>query len=369
MPSFRMGAARLWNSRTRWSNLEPRRGGFEWATLDRLVAGTERAGLEATYVIGGTPAWAAPQAPVMPFLEKPRATGPDNLTYWDRFVRKLVDRYGDRIRAYELWDLADEPRLSRETPERLVEMTRRASRIIKSADKDTYVICPGMTVQPGKPKAMRMFRRFAELGGYSHCDGASIKQSQHNASDPPEGMLVSLLDMARLMRESGVGIPLWNTGPAYDDAHQAGLDEEKAANHAARFYLTGLYGRTFGMRRMYFYSWGTATLPITLQDVDGPPTRAARYVERLQDWLAGAHIRSCGHGAASGLPATVWKCEFVVGGRWATIMWTHAGSAHVAAPPGVHHVRHLDGTSVRLRPGGEITVTERPAFITPWPPG
>ncbi|MGE6737112.1 helix-turn-helix domain-containing protein, partial [Streptomyces sp. NPDC059900] len=45
MPSFRVGALRLWDSETRWSQLEPRRGEFDWTTLDRLLEGAGRQGL------------------------------------------------------------------------------------------------------------------------------------------------------------------------------------------------------------------------------------------------------------------------------------------------------------------------------------
>lgn len=61
---------------------------------------------------------------------------------------------------------------------------------------------------------------------------------------------------------------------------------------------------------MYFRNWGGASVPIVLQPVGGPPTRAARYVERLRYWLSGARVRTCRKGAQAGLPDNVWQCWF-----------------------------------------------------------
>ncbi|PJN42072.1 hypothetical protein CG747_05410 [Streptomyces sp. CB02959] len=61
-----------------------------------------------------------------------------------------------------------------------------------------------------------------------------------------------------------------------------------------------LYGVEQGVRRAYFYNWGGARIPVVLQVEGEPPTPAAGAVDRLQQWLAGARLRGCGHGAAGG---------------------------------------------------------------------
>ncbi|MEV7969971.1 beta-galactosidase [Sphaerisporangium sp. NPDC088356] len=54
---------RLWDSETRWAQIQPKRGEFDWTVLDRLVGGAHDAGLPALFVMGGTPAWASPRRP------------------------------------------------------------------------------------------------------------------------------------------------------------------------------------------------------------------------------------------------------------------------------------------------------------------
>jgi polysaccharide biosynthesis protein PslG len=83
MPSFRVGSVRFWDSETRWTNLEPEWDQYSWFTLDRLVAGANQAGLPALFVLGGTPAWAAPNGPKTAYPDNSRTAPPDNLTDWD----------------------------------------------------------------------------------------------------------------------------------------------------------------------------------------------------------------------------------------------------------------------------------------------
>jgi transcriptional regulator with XRE-family HTH domain len=144
MPGFRVGALRLWDSETRWAQLEPRRGSFSWHTLDRLVEGAGRARLPVLFTFGGTPAWTSPTGPKAPYGDGSRASPPDDLADWDAYVKAVATRYRHRIDAYELWNLAPSPRFFTGSAERLAEMTGRASRIIRRADPRATVVCPGI---------------------------------------------------------------------------------------------------------------------------------------------------------------------------------------------------------------------------------
>ncbi|MGI5405106.1 hypothetical protein ACQEVG_37895 [Streptomyces sp. CA-135486] len=176
MPSFRTGAVRLWDSGTRWAEIGPQRGEFDWSVLDRLVSGAEQAGLPALFVMRGTPQWARPNGPVGPYADDSRAAPPDRLADWDTFVSALVHRCRGRIEAYDLWAPANDPRLFNGGVKTLVEMTRRASRTIRAADPKATVVCPGMGCL-WEPDGLQVLQRFAELGGYRYCDAAGIKLS------------------------------------------------------------------------------------------------------------------------------------------------------------------------------------------------
>ncbi|MEV4313436.1 helix-turn-helix transcriptional regulator [Actinocrispum sp. NPDC049592] len=143
MPAFKVGAVRFWDSGTRWSEVQRQPGEFDWSALERQVSGAERLGVPPLFVFGGTPRWASPTGPAGPYPDG-TAAPPDNLADWDLFVRTLVERYRGRIEAYELWVLANDRRFYAGSVENLVEMTRRASALIRSIDPKATVVCPGM---------------------------------------------------------------------------------------------------------------------------------------------------------------------------------------------------------------------------------
>ncbi|MGC5011979.1 helix-turn-helix domain-containing protein [Streptosporangium sp. DT93] len=366
MPTFRVGAVRLWDGGTRWAEIQPERGTFDWSVLDRHVGGAEKAGLPVLFVVGGTPPWASPAGPLAPYPDGTRAAPPDDLNDWDVFLSALVKRYTGRIQAYELWVLGNDRRFYAGSMETLVEMTRRAAGIIRAADPEATLVCPGMG-QLWTAEGRRAFQRFAALGGYGHCDVAGIKLHQRTPSDPPESMLHLVTTVDRAFHRAGIHPRLWNTGTTYSIRLQGPLDETRARNHAVRFFLTGLYARNLNLERMYFYNWGGTKIPIVLQAVGGVPTHAALAVERLQRWLIHAASRSCGHGTAVGMPENVWQCEFTVAEpgdhHEATIRWTIGGTAETTAGPRVRAVSRLDGTAEAVRPGDTITITEEPILV------
>ncbi|MFD1046156.1 hypothetical protein ACFQ1S_11560 [Kibdelosporangium lantanae] len=250
--------------------------------------------------------------------------------------------------------------------ETLVDMTRRASTLVRAADPQATVVCPGMG-QLWTQDGVQGLKRFADLGGYDYCDVAGVKLFQQRASDPPETMLELTTTIDHVMHDAGVHPRLWNTGTTYSIPLQGSLDDTKATDYAVRFFLVGLYARNVNLERMYFYNWGGTKIPIVLQAVGGAPTRAALAVEQLQRWLAHAQSRSCGHGSALNLPDNVWECDFTITLAERTydaaIRWTDTGIASTTAEPGVQAVHRLDGSTTPVQPGDTITVTEEPIFI------
>ncbi|MFF5011340.1 helix-turn-helix domain-containing protein [Streptomyces phaeochromogenes] len=367
MPSFRTGALRLWDSETRWAQVEPARGEYDWSTLDRLLNGAERERLPTLFVFGGTPSWAASDARKPAYPDGSRAAPPDDLDDWDAFVRALVRHAGARIDAYELWVAANHEHHYNGSVTTLVEMTRRASRIIRESDKNATVVCPSLT-ELWAADAHEYLLRFAELGGYQYCDAAGIKLYQRRITDPPETMLEAVRKVDRTFHRAGYHLPLWSTGTVQTLPLNDPLDEETAANHAVRFYLTGLYARNRDLERMYFYAWGNGKIPLVLQAEGQPPTKAGRFVASLQQWLAYANLRSCGRGLEIGLPENVWQCEFLIPDergtlRTARVRWTHSGTAATRVGAGARSVEYLDGTARKVDDRDTERITERPILI------
>lgn len=365
MPGFRMGSARLWDSRTRWANIQPdRRGRFSWTILDRLVAGAARSDLPVLYTMGMTPGWANPDGPRSAYTDDSRTAPPLDMADWDAYVRAVATRYRDRVDAYELWDYANSWHFFTGRLETLVEMVRRADRIIGAADPGATVVCPSMG-DLWEPDARAAMSRFAMLGGYQTCDAAAVKLHPRDPRGSPEGMVDLARSIDNTLHSAGVHLPMWATGPSYATPTVRPFGQDQANDYAVRYFLVGLYAR---YERMYIYSWGPRTIPLVLQAEGGPPTQAALFIQELQKWLRNARVRSCGQGASDDLPPGVWQCRFLVpasdgGTEGAVIRWMRSGSRTVSVEAGAYRIQHLDGRSERVRSGERLRITERPILI------
>ncbi|MFE9631809.1 helix-turn-helix domain-containing protein [Streptomyces sp. NPDC006463] len=360
MPTFQIDTVRLWDSRTRWSNIQPRRGVYDWSVLDRLVTAANEAGLPVLFTMGGTPDWASPGGPHTAYDDGSRTSPPDDLADWTAFVAAVAGRYRGRIDAYELWVMGNDPRYFSGSLETLVEMTRSAKAVLDAVDPDATVVCPSMG-RLWEAEGMGMLERFSELRGYDSCDVAGVKLYQRTASDPPEQMLGLVGEIDRAFHRGGSHPKLWSTGTTYDIMLEKPLEEPAASANAVRFFLVGLYAR---YQRMYFYNWGGVKIPIVMQPEGQPPTRAALYVEELRRWVHGTRIHSCGNGLAAGLPVGVWQCRFDRDGTELAIVWAPTGTARLKAPRGVSAVRHLDGTTSPVGTDGTVEVTALPVLLT-----
>jgi transcriptional regulator with XRE-family HTH domain len=363
MPTFKVGSVRLWDSGTRWSLLQPDGPGtFDWGPMDRVMAGANNTGHPVVYTFGSTPAWASPGGPEGVYGKASRTSAPDDLRNWDAFVRALSTKYKGRINAYELWVMiGDERNFSGSVPE-MVEMTRRASQIIRGTDPGALLICPSIG-QLWKTEGLTALKDFTRLRGYDYCDAMGVKMYQRSAADPPETMLA----LAKTIRDTFAQLsvrplPIWSTGTTNDIPLATPLSPTDQENYAVRFYLVGMYAR---FARMYLYSWGGGQVPIKLQYPGEPATRAAVAMQGLQEWLIGAKIYACGHGSAYALPENVYRCMFLLPadrGTFATIMWTSTGVATVHAEYG-GLIHRLDGTNDEVKAGKAITVTGSPILV------
>ncbi|MFG3258356.1 helix-turn-helix domain-containing protein [Streptomyces sp. NPDC048172] len=363
MPGFRTGSVRLWQSDSRWGTLEPRRGDYEWDTLDRTVEAAGKKKLPVLFTIGGTPPWATESKKQSDYGDSVAAP-PDDLADWDRFVRKLATRYKGRIEAYELWDYPNHRPSFAGSMDTLAAMVRRASAIIEDVDGEATVVCPSFG-ELWTARGRRLVREFARTGAYRHCEAAAFKLPPRRADGPPEESIDLTLRMQRLLYEEGVRrpAPLWNTGPDKDVALRAELDGRRARDYAPRFYLSALYTWYQGTRRTYFYSWGSSEVPLVLELLEGPPTEAARRVERLVRWMDGAELGSCGRGGRMGLARDAYTCRLTRGDTVLRFYWTKRGRAETTLDDGARRVLHMSGRTERARPGARLAFGEEPVLI------
>ena len=137
---------RIWDQKTAWRDINPSRGEFNWDILDaRIDKVTNDWHGKPILVLGLTPEWAAanPSAGTGTWGAG-SASPPANMDDWSNYVAAVVQRYGGRIGAYEIWNEANLQTFWQGSVDELVEMTKRASAII---GQSAQVLAPSVTTR------------------------------------------------------------------------------------------------------------------------------------------------------------------------------------------------------------------------------
>lgn len=136
---------RLWDMKVAWRDVNPADGVFDWSILDQRVTQVESWGGKPILVLGLTPQWAASD----PNAGDPRwgagtASPPANMDTWRAYVRALVQRYGSRIGAYEIWNEANLQTFWSGSAQQMADMVRIATEEIGTS---SLALAPSVTTR------------------------------------------------------------------------------------------------------------------------------------------------------------------------------------------------------------------------------
>jgi hypothetical protein len=124
-----------------WHIVEPMPGAFNWGYVDHWINGARARGLNVLGLIAYTPDWA--RAPGSYFSAPPV----DPSTY-GAFAAKVVQRYGNRVSNWEIWNEPNLPLFfgfSDNRPERYTEVLKVAYPAIKAVQPNSTVIAGGLS--------------------------------------------------------------------------------------------------------------------------------------------------------------------------------------------------------------------------------
>lgn len=321
-PAGLVGSVRLWDSSTRWADIEPAPDRFDFTRLDDQVAQARAQGANVLLVLGSTPAWASAR-PREPGPYGPGcAAEPSDLALWDRYVRTVVQRYKGRIAQYELWN---EPYFSDLPQDRgqpsafftgsvatLVELARRARAVIAAEDPQARLLTPGFV---GSPNRLELF---LAGGAGRYVDAVAY----HFYADDDEGFVKlyrgvravmarhGLADMALVNSESGFAISGAEDQP--EVAGQPRIDRRKAAALLARSMILGAF---LGVDRFYQYAWDNDRMGMLLPD-GRTATDSLRAHAAVRRWLLDTTLLGCRSIAAHAV-----RCDGARSGERVFIAW------------------------------------------------
>lgn len=125
-----------------WSAIEPQPGDSNWQTWDAIVDGAAARGLQVVAVLDGSPAWArSPEDAANPLAPPARRVDFGN------FVAAVAQRYGDRLRFYQVWD---EPNIAPHWGSHPVDaadyvgLLREAAVQVREADRDAVIVAAAL---------------------------------------------------------------------------------------------------------------------------------------------------------------------------------------------------------------------------------
>jgi len=354
-PQLPVGAFRLWDTETTWSDLQPKPDTWYWAELDQLVDLATANGADTTITLGQTPQWASARPREKDDYYGPgRAAEPERMSDWRAYVRAVATRYKGRIRAYQVWNEVDWVGMYSGSMRKLAALTRATARVVRAVDPEALVVGPAFVPLAGHdPDLLRSYFRH---GPARYLDAFGV----HLYSDSPEESFVLLEKTRAVLAEVGAGhLPVWNTEITYGRRKTGVLNKRAAAGAVARAYLLAPYN---GVRRQYWYAWDDRDfggVDMTVPWEHDTPTTAARAYERVYEWMVGARAAGCLRDGA------MWSCTYrLPDGSRGVAAWSTRGKLRARVPDGFRYVQQLSGRQRDVRPGERIRLSKTPVLLT-----
>ena len=205
-----------------WWDVNPQQGVWNFGYPDSRVADAEANGLQILAILHLVPAWAG---------GGPRGNVPPLTTSgWAEFVRRLAQRYPNRIAAYEIWNEPDASNSSSqgigwdrniEEPPRYVDFVQAAAVEIGTYSPTSRVVGPAYTSRADssskRNRRRRIFEQIRDTSyggspGYTFLDGVSFHNNGHDTTS--SSSTASELRFDSLQYLSDYCFPL-NTAPIW----------------------------------------------------------------------------------------------------------------------------------------------------------
>lgn len=332
-PSVAFGAIRLWDSVTRWADVAPAAGQWNFTRMDTYVQAATHHRLAVLYTLGSTPAWMSSRpSEICPYGHGCGAE-PVRMAHWEEYVRRVSTRYGNRIAAYELWNepyFSDVPRDKGRTGfytgsiEAMVEMARIARRVLDEIVPGTPLCSPGFVNGPDR------LELFLAAGGKQHIQAICY----HFYAESDAYFAGQLRDLRAVMKRQGVAhLPLWNTEAGVEtlkpsDPH-SGIATRNRETSMQRLTQMLILGAAGGLQHFYYYAWDNDLMGVVTRAGETLPGVA--ILTRLRGWLVGATTGSCAK------EDEVVRCALERDGERYLIAWFGEGRAarRLTLPPGL----------------------------------
>jgi hypothetical protein len=324
-PAVPVGSWRLWDSQTRWPDIEPSKGNWRFDTLDKDVSMAEQHDTDVLLTLGVTPQWASAHPDVKSGWQQPGLTSePLDMEDWRAFIRQVATRYKGRIHAYEVWNEPNLKQYWNGNTDQLIALVREAHDIIKGIDPTALIVSPSATTGGG----VGWLDDFLRKGGAQYVD--VIGYHFYVYPQPPEAMVDLIQKVKQTLANNGAGDkPIWGTEIGWAGPKPF-PSEELGASYIARAYTLSWAA---GVTRLYWYSWyDHKWVSLETTEADNQTLKPAGQADAImQQWLSGARMDSCNKGGDG-----TYSCQLDRNGAKEWIVWNANGMKNFSVPSSWH---------------------------------
>ncbi len=291
-PPVRHGYVRLWDSDVGWNAIQPRSGTFVWRTFDSVVEAAEDAGSKVEYVLGPTPSWAGDVS-----TDPPR-----RMSDFRTYVEAVVDRYGDRIDAIEVWNEPNLQNYYTGTAAELVEMTKIVKSVVKRAGARTDVLAASTTTRTTGSfyNFYTAYLRGLRAAGWP-IDGFAFHSYPRASGTPADRIGAVTMFKAMLSFAGAPKLPVYETeinyGLAGQDEPHRSIEGANARGYLAQTFIDAVRS---GIQSVDWYLWTRTDFPLLGIQLNSTTPETIHAWNWTYDLLVGSSLRSCAdQGAAS----------------------------------------------------------------------
>jgi hypothetical protein len=221
-----------------WSYVEPRRGEWRFDRIDDVVDWAEQEGVNILPILDYDVPWARPAY--------------KHLDLWLEYVRRVVERYKDRIRHWEVWNEPNLEQFWKDKPDaaNYVALLKPTYELIKKIDPELTVLFGGTAEIP-----WAFIEGVYAAGGKDSFDVMNVHPYRYPRA-PEEGrpLFDDLVRLRELMAKYGDGEkPIWITEIGWPTHQgQRGVSPERQAEMLARAYLLSFQA---GVEVVFWYEF------------------------------------------------------------------------------------------------------------------
>lgn len=207
-----------------WGTFEPKDNEFHFERFDQVVAAAEARGVKVLPILSYDSPWAGHAH------ENPEA--------WSRYVHRVVERYGKRLRHWEVWN---EPNIHfwkpKPDPAQYTRLLKDTYKVIKAINPDLQVLYGGTAGIP-----LDYIGKTLALGAGDAFDIMAVHPYSYPQDEVESGRIAQLRELKTLLKNHDAPTRIWITETGWPTHIDGDVQRAKA-------YQLGLL-RTAG-RRMW----------------------------------------------------------------------------------------------------------------------